>query len=157
MGDLFATSLSVGILSWLWAYLSGVFGLLTWVGFLGCTSYFAIGEYGFKGFKKSLIANFSGVLWAFVILMGSKYISLGNVGAILTGIFSFVMCYQARSKYLAFIPGTFIGACSTFGSNGAYIMVLISLVLGALVGYTSDIGGKILYNKFGKKEQQEQK
>ncbi|KGM96333.1 membrane protein [Clostridium novyi A str. 4552] len=149
MSSIFTGALSVGILSWLWAYLSSKLGLITWVGFIGCTSYYASGG-EFKGLKKSLICNISGVIWAMAIIKGSSIFSFSQSGAILTGIFSFVMCYQSRNKYLTFIPGAFMGACSTFGANAEYKSVIVSLFLGALVGYFSDLGGRTLYKYFGK-------
>ena len=149
MSSIFTGALSVGILSWFWAYISAKLGFITWVGFIGCTSYFASGG-EFKGLKKSLICNMSGVLWAMMIIKGSNIFNFAQAGAILTGVFSFVMCYQSRNKYLTFIPGAFMGACSTFGANADYKSVIISLFLGALVGYFSDLGGKFLYKHFGK-------
>lgn len=149
MSSVFTGALSVGILSWFWAYISAKLGLITWVGFIGCTSYYASGG-ELKGFKKSLICNMSGVFWAMMIIKGSSIFSFSQAGAIFTGIFSFIMCYQSKNKWLTFIPGAFMGACSTFGSNADYKAVVISLFLGALVGYFSDLGGKYLYKHFGK-------
>ncbi|KEI10809.1 membrane protein [Clostridium sp. K25] len=149
MSSIFTGAFSVGVLSWLWAYLSSKLGLITWVGFIGCTSYYASGG-EFKGLRKSLICNMSGVFWAMIIIKGSSFWNFSQAGAILTGVFSFVMCYQSRNKWLTFIPGSFMGACSTFGANAQYKLVIISLFLGALVGYFSDLGGRYIYKYFGK-------
>lgn len=151
MATLFESALSVGILSWLWAYLSNIFGLITWVGFIGCTSYFANGA-GNKALKKSLICNFTGIIYALAIIYLSKIIPISNSGAILTGIFSFLMCYQAKSKHLDFIPGTFLGACSTFGADGKVLLVVISLICGALVGHFSHLGGIYIHKVFNKND-----
>lgn len=152
MSKLLFTSISVGILSWFWGYISSVLGLITWIGFIGCTSYFACGDKSRNlSLVKSLICNFTGVFWAFLIIYLSGIIHINNIGAILTGIFSFVMCYQAKNKILGFIPGTFMGACSTFGSRGLYKAVIISLICGALVGYFSDLGGNLLFKVLGRK------
>lgn len=147
MSEILISALSVGVLSWLWAVLSGKLALITWVGFIGCTSYYASGS----NLKKSVICNISGVFWAMVVILGAKYIDYPRVPAILTGIFSFAMCYQAKCKKLSFIPGTFMGACSTFGSSGDYKLVIISLLCGSLVGFFSDLAGKYIFLKYVKK------
>ena len=41
MSVLVAISLTTGILSGIWGWVAATLGLLSWVGFLGCTSYFA--------------------------------------------------------------------------------------------------------------------
>ena len=80
MSVLFAISLTTGILSGLWGWLSVSLGLLTWAGFLGCTSYFASPKDDIKGLARSMIANLSGVFWAMVIIHGSSLISLEIFG-----------------------------------------------------------------------------
>lgn len=69
----------------------------------------------------------TGVLWAMLIIITSSYLGFSLAGAIMTGIFSFVMCAQARFELLFFIPGTFCGSCSTFGVNGNWQGVIIAL------------------------------
>ncbi len=143
--DLFTLiAISVGIYSAFWGFISVKIGLITWVGFVGCTSYFASGGKS-SGFRKSIFSNISGVLWAICIIFLSQKALPFNIGYIFTGIFSFVMCYQSRFKSLDFIPGAFLGACSTFGLNGDWKLVIPSLFLGALLGFASDSTGEILY------------
>ena len=151
MDLLTAISISVGILSGLWAYLSVTFGITTWVGFIGCTSYFASGG-KFKGFLKSLCANMTGVLWAMSIISLSNHFSGSYWSYIFTGIFSFVMCIQAKFKSLAFIPGAFCGACCTFGMDGLWKPVIIALICGNILGYSSDLGGILLHKIIPKKK-----
>ena len=146
-----AVAISVGILSGVWAWISASFGLITWVGFIGCTSYFASGG-KFKGLKKSILANLSGVLWAMCIILGTKYLGGTYISYILTGFFSFVMCIQAKGKLLEFIPGAFCGACATFGAGGNWSLVIISLICGGILGHVSDIGGTFLSLITRKKE-----
>ena len=142
-------AISVGILSGLWGWISGTLGLITWVGFIGCTSYYASGG-NLKGFKNSIYANMSGVLWAMAIILGSTYLGGSYWSYILTGFFSFVMCYQANCKKLEFIPGAFCGCCCTFGTSGNWQAVIIALICGAILGYVSDKGGQISYGVFNK-------
>ncbi|SHK71686.1 Protein of unknown function [Clostridium cavendishii DSM 21758] len=148
--DLFTLiAISVGIYSGLWGFLSVKIGLITWVGFIGCTSYFASGGKRI-GFKKSLFANITGVFWAVCIIFFSTKALPFNIGYIFTGIFSFVMCYQARFKALDFIPGAFLGACSTFGVNGDFKIVIPSLICGAIIGFASDYTGEFIYKTIKK-------
>jgi hypothetical protein len=144
--------MSVGLLSGIWGFIGSSFGLLTWVGFVGCTSYYASGG-KLSGLKKSVAANMTGVLWAMAIIITSKYIPLSSAGAIMTGVFSFIMCAQAKFELLSFIPGTFCGSFSTFGADGNWKLVIISLLCGAILGYVSDMGGIWLYNLVKKEKQ----
>lgn len=146
-----AVAISVGVFSGIWAFVSDAFGLITWVGFIGFTSYFASGG-KFAGLKKSIFANVSGIVWAMCIILGSRYLSNSYCSYILTGFFSFVMCIQAKAKTLEFIPGAFLGACSTFGTGGNWGAVIISLIIGSIFGHISEILGLLFYGKFGKRE-----
>ncbi|WP_138206118.1 DUF1097 domain-containing protein [Haloimpatiens lingqiaonensis] len=149
MSLLMAISISVGILSGLWGFISASLGLITWVGFIGCTSYYASGG-KFIGFKKSILANLTGVLWAMAIIKFSSQFTSPYAAFIFTGIFSFVMCIQAKFKLLEFIPGAFCGACSVFGVNGDWKAVTMALICGAILGYSSDMGGVLIHKLFGK-------
>lgn len=137
-------AISVGICSGVWALISNSIGLVTWIGFIGCTSYYASGG-TFKGFKKSIYANISGVIWAMAIILGSSYFSSLHWSYLLTGFFSFVMCIQAKFKRLEFIPGAFCGCCCTFALAGNWKVVIPALLCGAILGYGSDIGGAYLH------------
>ncbi|AUM96599.1 hypothetical protein RSJ11_16155 [Clostridium sporogenes] len=96
-----------------------------------------------RNIKKSVATNMTGVLWAMLIIITSSYLGFSLAGAIMTGIFSFVMCAQARFELLSFIHGTFCGSCSTFGVNGNWQGIIIALLCGAILGYTSEIGGDL--------------
>lgn len=51
------------------------------------------------------------------------------------------MCIQAQQRWLAFVPGTFIGACATFAGNGDWKMVVPSLIVGLVFGYAMKNSG----------------
>ena len=95
MGTLVAISLTTGILSGLWGWIAVSLGLLSWAGFLGCTSYFASPNSGLKGLAESLMTNMTGVFWAMVIITASSFVSLEIMGHVITTIVSFMMCIQA--------------------------------------------------------------
>ncbi|WP_010296593.1 DUF1097 domain-containing protein [Clostridium senegalense] len=145
------TAISVGIFSGLWAWISDSMGLIGWIGFIGCTSYFASGG-NFNGFKKSIFANLSGVLWAMAIMICSSYFVSSYWGYFFTGFFSFVMCIQAKSKKLEFIPGAFCGCCCTFATSGNWKAVIPALLCGAVLGYVSDMAGFHVHSLLSKQK-----
>ncbi|ENM5749972.1 DUF1097 domain-containing protein [Vibrio mimicus] len=147
MSTLFAIALTTGILSGVWGWVAVSLGLLSWAGFLGCTSYFASPKDGLKGLGQSLLTNLSGVFWAMVIIHASQWVGLEVVGYVVTSIVAFMMCIQAKKSWLAYIPGTFIGSCATFAANGDWQLVVPSLILGGLFGYLMKASGLWLYQK----------
>ncbi|MGF1696464.1 DUF1097 domain-containing protein [Vibrio lamellibrachiae] len=147
MSALVAISLTTGILSGLWGWIAISLGLLSWAGFLGCTSYFASPTSGLKGLGQSLITNMTGVFWALVIIHTSSLLSLEIVGYIVTAVVAFFMCIQAKQQWLAYIPGTFIGSCATFAAEGQWQLVVPSLILGGVFGYLMKASGLWLHQK----------
>lgn len=147
MSTLFAIALTTGILSGVWGWVAVSLGLLSWAGFLGCTSYFASPKDGVKGLGQSLLTNLSGVFWAMVIIHASQWVGLEIIGYVVTSIVAFMMCIQAKKSWLAYIPGTFIGSCATFAANGDWQLVVPSLILGGLFGYLMKASGLWVYQK----------
>lgn len=149
MSTLFAISLTTGLLSGIWGWVAISLGLLSWAGFLGCTSYFASPIQGLKGLGVSLLTNLSGVIWALIIIHGSQWLGSDVIGYILTALVSFFMCIQAQKHWLSFIPGTFIGACATFAADGNWQLVIPSLLMGGVFGYSMKASGMWLQARSG--------
>ncbi|KOO04372.1 DUF1097 domain-containing protein [Vibrio nereis] len=147
MSTLVAISLTTGLLSGLWGWVAISLGLLSWAGFLGCTSYFATPNSGVKGLAESLLTNLTGVFWAMVIIHASQLVSLEILGYVITAIVAFMMCIQAKQSWLGYIPGTFIGSCATFAADGNWKLVVPSLILGGVFGYLMKASGVWLHNK----------
>ncbi|UGS39776.1 DUF1097 domain-containing protein [Pseudocitrobacter corydidari] len=149
MSTLVAIALTTGILSGIWGWVAVTWSLLSWAGFLGCTAYFACPQGGVKGLGISLCTVMSGVLWAEVIIYGSQLAPEWlMLGYLLTGVVAFVMCIQAKSQWLSFVPGTFIGACSTFAGQGDWQAVAPSLLVGLLFGYAMKNSGLLLAERW---------
>ncbi|WP_159652837.1 DUF1097 domain-containing protein [Vibrio atypicus] len=148
MSTLVAIALTTGILSGLWGWIAITLGLLSWAGFLGCTSYFASPNSGLKGLSESLMTNMTGVFWAMVIIHASQFASLEILGYMITAVVAFFMCVQAKQRLLAYIPGTFIGCCATFAADGNWKLVIPSLILGGIFGYLMKASGLWLHQKF---------
>ncbi|MDO6707043.1 DUF1097 domain-containing protein [Photobacterium sp. 1_MG-2023] len=147
MSVLIAIAITTGILSGLWGWIAVSLGLLSWAGFLGCTTYFASPQDGLKGVGLSLATNLSGVAWAMMIIHGSEWIGIEVFGYVMTALVSFLMCVQAKRQWLSFIPGTFIGCCATFAANGHWQLVIPSLILGVCFGYAMKTSGLWLQAK----------
>ena len=131
-----------GFLSGGWGLVAISLGLLSWAGCLGCTAYFACPQGGLRGLLISTLTCLNGVFWAVVIITGSAMRPEWNIlGYLLTGVVAFLMCIQARQQWLAFVPGTFIGACATFAAQGDWRQVVLSLLVGLLFGYAMKNSG----------------
>ncbi|UTV30095.1 DUF1097 domain-containing protein [Photobacterium atrarenae] len=141
MSVLVAIAITTGILSGIWGWVAVSLGLLSWAGFLGCTTYFASPKDGLKGLGLSVATNMSGVFWAMVIIHLSTMASLEILGYVITAVVAFLMCVQAQKAWLSFIPGTFIGSCATFAAGGDWQLVVPSLILGAVFGYCMKASG----------------
>ncbi|QFI53617.1 DUF1097 domain-containing protein [Aeromonas simiae] len=146
MSPLIAIALTTGLLSAIWGWLATLLGLIAWVGFLGCTSYFA-SEGGYRALLKTLLCNSSGMLWALLLIHGDAWWGHGTAGYLMTGVVATLMCVQGRQQWLSYIPGTFAGCCATFGAAGDWQLILPSLVLGALFGWAMKASGLWLHQR----------
>ena len=93
-GFIISNTISNIIVCGLWTYISAMFAgplIATWVGFAGCTSYYAAGC-GKNGFIRSLCSNMAGIfigctiIWLCVNVNGSLWFN-----GLITGIFSGVI------------------------------------------------------------------
>lgn len=135
MKDRYQVAISAGLLAALWCGFADTFHLITWIGFLSCSTYFAQPKAGFQGVLMTWFTNLSGVFWAWLAITGSSFVETPLLGYLLTGIITSVMCLQASYTKLAFIPGAFIGCCITFAMGGDITDIILPLLLGALLGY----------------------
>ena len=146
MSKLMALSISTGIICGVWAYFSGMVGLMAWLGFAGCTTYFASGKTGREGLSLTLRQNMFGVLCGTAIIFLVDFFPFESSLLLFSGLITFVMCIAGHSKYLSFIPGTFVGSFSTFAAGGLSLALVISLIIGAFMGLACERGGGWLYN-----------
>lgn len=158
MSMLFALGLGTGICCAAWAFISSYLGLVTWIGFAGCTAYFACGKHGIEGIKTAVFSTLSGFLSALVAMYISGLLPKSMALSIfMTGVISATMCWQAKAKFLWFIPGAFIGCFSTFAAasmgldvmGGDIIKVVSSFLCGAVLAISCDKFGNWLFKKFG--------
>lgn len=144
MDALVALALSIGILIAGWTYLAlGVAALPVWAGIIAWGCFFAAGGKT-EGLMKTIAANLSGVLWAFVALYVWNTAGGGvPLLSLLVGLAAFMMVIQAKIPALGFIPGAFLGAATAVsvvvGASGSWTSTIIALVAGAVLGYLSEM------------------
>ncbi|WP_343348275.1 DUF1097 domain-containing protein [Terrisporobacter petrolearius] len=145
MSYICALGIVTGVLCGIWAWGSGSLGLFTWAGFAGCTTYFASGHHGVEGLKKTILPNMAGVLCGMTIIFLSGLVPVLGTTGVWCAIVTFVMCIIGKSKWFDFIPGTFMGCFTTFAAAGNWMLLVPSLLLGALLGISCDKGGDWFY------------
>lgn len=150
MDLLVALGISIGVLAGILGEVSGPTGVITWVAFVAWASFYAAGGKT-EGLMKAVASNVSGVIWGIVIVLIAKSIGIPFALGIGITVGAFMMCVQAHWKVLSFIPGAFAGCASYFGTNTNWKGAIIALVIGAVLGYISEVIGVFLSN-IGKKQ-----
>jgi hypothetical protein len=144
MDVLVALAVSIGILIAGWTYVAlGVAALPVWAGIVAWGCFFAAGGKT-AGLSKTVASNLSGVFWAFLAL--TAWNSFGGgvpVLSVLVGVAALFMVLQSKIPALSFIPGAFLGAATAVsvvvGANGSWTKTIIALVIGAVLGYLSEM------------------
>ena len=144
---LLCLALCTGFFSGVWAWLAVQLLLMSWIGFLGCTTYFAIQSKGLSGLCRGIAANVSGASWAVAAIALTASLGLVYAAAI-TGVISFMMCAQSRLRALCFVPGSFMGACAVFGSQSGWLLVISTLSLGGIFGFLMHYTGTWLASRW---------
>lgn len=132
-------AISAGLLAAVWAGVADALHLVTWIGFLSCSTFFAQTHSGIKGMLMAMTTNLSGVFWGWLIISASSFFVSPLMGYIFTGIATAAMCLQASYQRLAFIPGAFIGCCITFAMGADIAAIIPPLLLGAVLGYSMSL------------------
>ena len=145
MDLLLALGISIGVLIAGWTYVAlGPGALPVWAGIVAWGCFFAAGG-KMTGLTKTIASNLSGVLWAFLALQAATRFGGGSTVAIsvAVGVIALIMVMQSRVSLLSFIPGAFLGAATAVsvvvGANGTWTKTIIALVVGAVLGYLSEM------------------
>lgn len=157
-----ALGISIGVLAGVLCILcdllagAGVTAIMiaAWPGFVAWACYFAVGGKK-EGLAKTMAANTAGVIMGVLIILLMGVLSfMGSTLslAVAVAIGAFVLCAQAHWSPLSFIPGAFCGCASCFGFGvGTDIELLVACLLsmwvGALFAYASDIWGNAMVKK----------
>jgi hypothetical protein len=142
MDLLLALGISIGVLIAGWTYVAlGPGSLPVWAGIVSWGCFFAAGG-KMNGLTKTIAANLSGVLWAYLALKLAGNAGLPMLSAAV-GVAALIMVLQAKLPLLSFIPGAFLGAATAVsvvvGANGSWTKTIIALVAGAVLGYISEL------------------
>lgn len=159
MSALMSTSLGIGLCCGLFSLFCHVTGLSVWMGFVSCTSYFAVGGGGKNAVIKALACNYAGVACAMlVIAFGSTAIMREGgsltplLGALATAFIAWLMTYISRAGLFVSVVSSFMGCFATFASGGDWKLLLPSMACGALLGFCCDGAGKLIGQRWSNRE-----
>ena len=160
MSSLVALSVSIGVLGAIATILFLKFGLLIWAGFIAWACFFQSGG-NTAGLKSTIICNVFGALMAWVaavIIISLPYaasLTLPVWAGIVVGLTVLVLCLAAHVPALSSIPASVYGYGAVFAyllqtpdamskdklmsasMANAFVLVAISMIVGALFGLAS--------------------
>jgi hypothetical protein len=164
MPQLVALSLSIAVLGAIWAFIAlgpGLGFLLVWAGFIAWGCFFHTGG-DQKALVKTICGNIYGVIVAWIALLiivkGGFGAGLGGApvgAAIVVGVTVFFLVIVAKIDQLSAVPANVYGYASTVAYSvhesarapldnltsasidNPLIKLIISMVLGAILGYVS--------------------
>lgn len=146
-----ASAVASGILCGIWTYVAIRLSVTNpdlfapWLGFVGTTSFFVAGANS-SALVRSSVSNVVGVIIGCVILaLGSLKPDGILFAAIVTGFFTFVICYLVHIDLLKYSTCTFMGGFSAFATGGNWKMMILCLLIGNLVGYLCVKFGDVIY------------
>lgn len=144
-------AITIGLIGVGWVYISVAWAalhLVAWAGVVSWACHYAAGG-GKTGLLKALVTTIVGALWGFIAL--ALHAQSGTDStlllAVLIGTAAACMVLQSKLPLLDFVPGAFLGAATWVGAGGGpsftvqSTMILVSLVLGALLGFVSEFVG----------------
>ena len=151
MDMLMALALSIGVLIALWFKFGGAIGAFAVpAGIIAWACFFAAGG-KMQGLQKTVAATVSGVFWVWLAMTLIGMMNMSALAFVFVGVVAFILVMQSKVPTLSFIPGAFCGAAVTAwaGPSDAkgYVMVALALVVGALLGYVSEMAGGMIAKK----------
>ena len=171
MTQVSALSLSIAVLGGIWAFLalgplSGF--VLVWAGFIGWGCFFHSGANN-NALVKTIIGNAYGALVAWIAMVIIVNVSVPGLGAvwpaIVVGVTVFFLVIVASIDLLSVVPANVYGYAALVAyslhqpSTGPLqnlvspsfanplVLLIVSMVIGALFGYASDQLAKVLPTK----------
>lgn len=133
-----------------WTLLCQNTGMASWIGFAGCTTYFASGKKSLQGIGTAFAVNMTGVCWALLSIMAGRLWDWEYGTAVLCAVISYIIIIQANIKMLSFIPGAYIGCFTTFAAGGDWKQLIPALALGIILGWATDVTGAWLHHSVSK-------
>lgn len=127
--------------------------IIPWIGFAGWTSFYMAN----KNINQSLVSNIAGFLIGSTIVYLSKFSSNIFYNSFITGILTGLIIYLMNFRLTKNSAITFIGGFSAFAINGDLIALLISFILGNLLGLLTEAINYYLQKIFENFKLQKQK
>ena len=150
MDMLTALALSIGILIALWVKVGTMASLIVPAGIVAWACFFAAGGKT-QGLQKTIASTLSGVVWVWLAMAIVGWMNMASWAWVLIGVVAFMLVLQSKVPILSFIPGAFCGAAVTGwaapGTPKGYVMVAVALVVGAVLGYISEMGAGMIAKK----------
>lgn len=158
--DLLIAALFTGLLCGLWAGFASYISLNVWAGFAGCTAYFATGKHGINALLLTIATTLVGALMAFLMIILETHIFgfIGGpiAGTLGVGILVATIVLLGSVNWLSFVPGMFVGCYTFFAIDGLlnhnWLILCLSLVAGAILGFACDRGGYYLAQWFNNRK-----
>lgn len=161
MSQLVALAVSIGLLGGVATILYLKVGLLIWAGFLAWACFFHSGGNN-AALQSTIICNAFGAFCAWVAAMILVSVPIADMAGlpvgpgIVVGVTVFVLVLASQVKAFSTIPASVYGYAATFafllanpgtnltkealtsaGMGNAFIIVVVSMILGALFGFAS--------------------
>lgn len=160
MSALLALSISIGVLGFIATFVFLKAKLLIWAAFVAWGCFFQAGGDN-AALKNTIVGNIFGAVWAWIAALIILKVPLGASlslpvwAGIVVGITVFIICIAANIKAFSVIPANVYGYAAVFayllqtpdamtadklmGANmdNALILVVVSMVIGALFGIAS--------------------
>jgi hypothetical protein len=155
MDMLMALAVSIGVLIAVWVKVGGMLFASTAIavpaGIVAWACFFAAGGKT-TGLQKAIAANVSGVFWVWLAMTLVGMAGIGTYAWVIVGVVAFILVVQSKVAALSFIPGAFCGAAVTAASGAgtdikANVMVAVALIVGAALGYVSEMGAGMIAKK----------
>ncbi len=149
-----ALAIVFGLISapWTYAFIAQLH-IPLWPAFIGSATYFATDTKGITGLTKGAASNVAGILYAALTLYAVNSYLGGNIIAlsVVVGIAMFAASLHVEIPVLSFTPGGFFGYATLFSVNaanatafgltglgGETIATIVSMLIGALIGFAAD-------------------
>lgn len=152
LGSLGCMGIAMAIYAGLWTVLCEKTGLISWIGFAGCTTYFACGKKYFRGVGSAILINLSGVMWGMMSIALNNIWKTSYSGILICAFISYIIIMQAKIQSLKFIPGAYIGCFITFAAEGNCKELVPAIILGSIMGGLTDITAEKVYQWSVKKQ-----
>jgi hypothetical protein len=151
--DTWALALVFGLASvpWTYAFVAGL-GIPLWPSFVASATFYAAGD-GMDGLTRGYASNAAGIIYAALTLAVVDGLLGGGIVAlsVVVGAFMFLASLHEFVPLLSFTPGGFLGYATMFsvhaaeatafgltGLRGETLAAVLSMLLGAVIGLTTD-------------------